>query len=105
MPHRFERLRWFYAFDRGTHEQVAVVLHSRGVRHGVRLDKIHDLSLAVEAMTRIPLPDDSEFAAAAAGAAPAVAFDMLEQKLQLFWNRDEFISVIRDAGDNNKNYV
>lgn len=36
-------------------EQVALVLHARGVGHGVRLDMLRDLSRAVEAMTLVPV--------------------------------------------------
>lgn len=36
-------------------EQVALVLHARGVGHGLRLDMLRDLSRAVEAMTRVPV--------------------------------------------------
>ncbi|MFA6148390.1 MAG: LeuA family protein [bacterium] len=36
-------------------EQVALVLHSMGVGHGLRLDRLRDLSRAVEAMTLVPV--------------------------------------------------
>ncbi len=36
-------------------EQVALVLHARGVGHGLRLDMLRDLSRAVEAMTLVPV--------------------------------------------------
>ena len=36
-------------------EQVALALHVTGVRHGLRLAALRDLSRAVEAMTRIPV--------------------------------------------------
>jgi len=36
-------------------EQVALVLHARGVAHGLRLDKLRNLSRAVEAMTHVPV--------------------------------------------------
>ncbi len=37
-------------------EQVALALHVAGVRHGLQLTALRDLSRAVEAMTRIPVP-------------------------------------------------
>ncbi len=37
-------------------EQVALALHARGVPHGVRLDRLRDLSRTVAAMTGIPVP-------------------------------------------------
>ncbi len=37
-------------------EQVAMALHARGVSHGVRLDRLRDLSRAVEAATGVPVP-------------------------------------------------
>jgi len=36
-------------------EQVAMALHARGVRHGLRLDMLPGLSRAVEAMTLVPV--------------------------------------------------
>jgi homocitrate synthase NifV len=36
-------------------EQVALVLHERGVGHGLRLDMLRDLSREVEAMTLVPV--------------------------------------------------
>jgi homocitrate synthase NifV len=36
-------------------EQVALVLHARGVVHGLRLDRLRDLSRAVEAATLVPV--------------------------------------------------
>jgi len=37
-------------------EQVALALHAGGVGHGVRLDKLRELSRAVESMTGVPVP-------------------------------------------------
>lgn len=36
-------------------EQVALVLHARGLGHGLRLDRLRELSRAVEAMTLVPV--------------------------------------------------
>jgi homocitrate synthase NifV len=37
-------------------EQVALVLHAVGVGHGLRLDRLRELSRAVESMTGVPVP-------------------------------------------------